>query len=167
MPGSQYFKEKQQKSLNSFINGDAADEWKPDARYALEFNQTVERVHNDLNQGILTKFAVLRSRQVDKIASTNCFENQSYTFNEAKMCHKFHVDNDYKLNAINSFWKDHFTKHLLSYEQCKVGLSDIPSIADKDRAFSDCHNQWIKDFKKEQSNAFEERARSLLGRNLE
>ena len=77
------------------------------------------------------------------------------------------MDNDYKLNAINSFWKDHFTKHLLSYEQCKLGLSDINNIADKDRAYADCHNQWIRDFKVTQANRLEERARSLLGRNLE
>ena len=124
-------------------------------------------MRSDLDEGILTKYHVLRTRQVDNTAIQNCYENKSYTFNEAKACHKFHLDNDYKLNAISSFWKDHFTKHLLSYGQCKVGLANIQNIADKDRAYADCHNQWIRDFKVTQANNLEGRARSLLGRNLE
>ena len=47
------------------------------------------------------------------------------------------------------------------------GLNAFGTVAEKDKAFADCHNDWIKDFKVNQSQILEARARTLLGRNLE
>ena len=82
------------------------------------------------------------------------------------MCSKFHFENDYKLNAIDNFWRDHFPKHFQAYKRCNEGLESLANVADKDKAFADCHNDWMKDFKENQSQALEVRARSLLGKNL-
>ena len=165
MPGTQYFRDKQSKSLNNMVNGKAA--YRPDQRYALEVKEAAARVQNDLETGILTKFRVLRTKQLEQTTVKNCWENSKFTFAEADMCAKFHHDNDYKLGAINSFWSDHFPKHLLSYQKCAEGLDQLSSVAEQDKAYADCHREWIRDFKNEQSQHLEARARALLGKNLE
>ena len=125
------------------------------------------RVQNDLEQGILTKYKVLRTRQLEGIVVKNCYENKQFTYNEAEMCEKFHMDNDYKLNAVSNFWKDHVSRHVKSYYQCSQGLERFESVADKDRAFADCNKHWIKEFKENESQSLELRARTLLGKNLD
>ena len=118
MPGTQYFKDKLSKSLNSMVNDDSQATWVPDHKYALEFKDAIDRVRNDLEQGILTKFRVLRTRQLEGIVASKCFENDSYTYSEAEACENFHFDNDYKLNAVNNFWFDHISKHVKDYQKC-------------------------------------------------
>ena len=135
MPGTQYFKDKQSNSLNSFINDEGAASWEPDTKYALEFKDAIDRVRNDLEEGILTKFRALRTRQLEGAVVNKCYENSSYTFNEAEECERFTFDNDFKLNQINNFWMDHISKHVRDYQRC-VSVSDGQgSVADKDRAF--------------------------------
>ena len=115
MPVTQYFKDKQSKSLNSFSNGDNLKEWKPDVKYTLEAAKTLKRTQADLHEGILAKYQVLRTKQLEGIVAENCYGKKSYSYLEAEQCEKFHFKNDYKLNLIDSFWKDHAPKHVLSY----------------------------------------------------
>ena len=99
----------------------------------------------------------------------NCYENKSYTFEEAEICEKFHFDNDYKLNAIKTFWRDHIPKHLNAYQSCAdqaTSLEDA-TILEKEQVFADCHNAWVRDFKDNKVYEMELRARDLLGKNLE
>ena len=118
MPGTQYFQDKQKNSLNSMINGDAAKIYSPDLKYSLEFKDTMDRAKNDLNEGILLKFRMLRTKQLESLVASNCYENSKFTLNEAEICQKFHFENDYKLNAIGSFWRDHVSKHIKDYQKC-------------------------------------------------
>ena len=97
----------------------------------------------------------------------NCYESSKYTFAEAQMCETFHYDNDYKLNSIKTFWKDHVSKHVKSYQECNKASASLATIADKDKAFADCHKDWIREFKTNQSQLLEVRAREFLGKNLD
>ena len=84
MSGTQYFKDKQNKSLNSTVNQENLDSWEPDHKYALEFRDATHRVRNDIHEGILTKFRVLRTRQLEGVVAAKCYENESYSFTEAE-----------------------------------------------------------------------------------
>ena len=59
--------------------------------------------------------AVTVCRQLEGLVAENCYGKKSFSYLEAEQCEKFHMTNDYKLNLINSFWKDHVPKHVLSY----------------------------------------------------
>ena len=48
------------------------------------------------------------------------------------MCEKFHLDNDYKLSQIRSFWNDHVAKHIRAYEACKVAASQQEGALQKE-----------------------------------
>ena len=45
----------------------------------------------------------------------------------------------------------------------EAGLCTI----EKDKAYAECHNEWLQDFKQNQSQVLEHRARMLLGKNLD
>ena len=66
---------------------------------------------------------------------------------EAEQCEKFHFENDYKMNAITNFWKDHISKHIKDHNKCMGALDAHSTVAAKDRAYADCHNGWLRDFK--------------------
>ncbi len=56
------------------------------------------------------------------------------------------MNNDYKLNLISSFWREHAPKHVKSYQTCQVGTANLSSTVEKERVFAQCHNEWVKDF---------------------
>ena len=56
-------------------------------KYSLEFKDSLDRVKNDLEQGILKKYSVLRNRQIDGIVIKNCYQSKNLTFLEAEHCH--------------------------------------------------------------------------------
>ena len=43
----------------------------------------------------------------------------------------------------------------------------MSSTVDKERAFGDCHREWVSDFRENQSQNLEVRARQLLSRGFE
>ena len=51
--------------MNSLINGDNDNNWTPDDKFEMEVADAFDRVQADLETGILTKFKVLRERQID------------------------------------------------------------------------------------------------------
>ena len=77
--------------------------------------------------------------------------------------------NDYKLRLIGSFWDDHVPKHINDYRACmtSTGIENMSTTVDKERAFADCHREWVRDFKDNQSQNLEMRARQLLGRGFD
>ena len=104
---------------------------------------------------------------MESLVSENCYGNKSYTMLEAEQCDEFHFKHDYKLNLVNSFWNDHVSKHLLSYNQCYENTKDIGTVAEKDRSFAECHKDWLKDFSDVKSWELEGRARKLLGKGFD
>ena len=58
---------------------------------------------------------------------------------------------DYKLKALNTFWYDHKSKHIIAHNKCLDHTKGLETVAEKDKAYSDCHNDWLKDFKNNQS----------------
>ena len=78
------------------------------------------------------------------------------------MCEDFHYSNDYKLNLLGSFVRDHLTKHLIDFDESCVSGSAISSLdtnEDKDRAFLKCKDGWISNFKNNASLDMEVKAR--------
>ena len=71
MPGSQYFSDKQKKSLNSFNETEA--NWRVDQKYLVEVSETLKRAQVDISDGILTKFAMMRTRQLEQQISETCY----------------------------------------------------------------------------------------------
>mmetsp|Transcript_25690 Transcript_25690/g.39499 ORF Transcript_25690/g.39499 Transcript_25690/m.39499 type:complete len:99 (-) Transcript_25690:264-560(-) len=98
MPGTEYFQNKAKKSLNALSNDASA--WKPDVKFENEASSLSQRVQYDLESGILSKYKMLRTRQIEQLASQNCYGNKNYTFLEAEQCENFMVENDFKLNMI-------------------------------------------------------------------
>ena len=97
MPGSKYFLEKQQKSLNSLVNDDGGNKWNPDSKYLLEASDAIGRAKYELNYGILTKFQQLRMKQLEARAATECYGNFKLSYLEAEECEAFVYKNDYKM----------------------------------------------------------------------
>ena len=83
MPGTKYFEDKQRSSLNSFINGDAIDDWTPDRKYELEKDLALSRVASDLKNGILLKYNVLRTKTLEESVKNTCYADDNLTFEEA------------------------------------------------------------------------------------
>ena len=71
------------------------------------------------------------------------------------------IDQDYKLNLIKNFAADHLARHVNAYEQCftSEAFTALKKNEDKDRAFLDCHNHWIKNLNENVSQDLELKAR--------
>ena len=126
----------------------------------------VGRVRMDLEEGILTKLRLQRQQQLLTTLSDRCYKSNDYTYAQAMQCHEFYEKNDFKLNLLNSFVRDHMAKHFISYEKCYTGAAfdSLPSTADKDRAFLECHNKWISNLKSNVAFDLEVKAREMFQR---
>ena len=109
----------------------------------------MKRARLEMENGILAKYRVLRARQLEQLVAENCYTSKKFTFDEAGQCATFHLENDYKMNQIDTFWKDHIPKHAQAYSSCltKTGLDALDTVAAKDKAFAQCHEEWVMDFK--------------------
>ena len=60
------------------------------------------------------------------------------------MCEHYYTKNDFKLNILDKFVGDHLPKHLVEIANCfsNQEFKSLPTIADKDRAFLECKNNW-------------------------
>ena len=121
----------------------------------------------ELEQGVLLKYKVLRQKQLDRQISSNCYGDSKLNVLEAEMCENFHLKNDYKMKILGSFWQDHIPKHVTAYQKCVDVTKGLETVAEKDKAFADCHKHWIKDWKENKSQELEARARMLFAKNLE
>ena len=79
-------------------------------------------------------------------------------------CHEFYEKNDFKLNLLKSFVRDHMAKQFISYEKCYTGAAfeALPTNEDKDRAFLSCHNKWISNLKSNVSFDLDVKAREMF-----
>ena len=79
-------------------------------------------------------------------------------------CHEFYEKNDYKMNLLGSFVRDHMTKHFLSYEKCHSGAAfeSLATMEEKDRSFLACHDKWLKDLKQDVTYELEVKARQIF-----
>ena len=74
------------------------------------------------------------------------------------------MKNDFKLNLLNSFVRDHMTKHFQSYQQCYTGqaFESLPSNEQKDREFLACHDKFISNLKSNVAYELDVKARALF-----
>uniref|UniRef100_A0A7S3CWM8 Uncharacterized protein n=1 Tax=Strombidium rassoulzadegani TaxID=1082188 RepID=A0A7S3CWM8_9SPIT len=169
MSGTPYFQQKIKNSLNSFTNGEDVDSWAPDSQYYLEFSEVMERARLQLDQGILLKLSILRQRQLEKLAIEKCFKDSSLNFSEAEVCETFLYDNDFKLKALNNFYSENTVRHVKEYMACRNDpqVLEQNTLVGKEKAYMQCHNEWVKNFKSNTVYELEERARKFLGKNLQ
>ena len=80
------------------------------------------------------------------------------------MCEEYHYHKDYKLKLIAGFYRDHMVKHIKNYSACynSDAFHALPTNADKDRAFLDCHNRWTRNLKEEVALELDIKARQLF-----
>ena len=146
---SKAFVQARMNSLNATLNSKEA--WKMDIKYAREFQHAVDRAAADLNEGVIKHAKAKRMQQLEAHAADVCYTKTDFDFMQAQQCEKFHYDNDYKLNLASRFFRDHMVRHLKEYDACMTGSSfeSLPTNADKDRAFLDCHHRWVRNLKQE------------------
>ena len=128
----------------------------------------MERARLQVQGGILQKYQVLRMRQLEQLAIDKCYNDKKLNFSEAEICENFLYSNDFKVNAIKNFFSDNTVRHVKEYMACQDDeqVQGQPSLLGKERAFMQCHNEWIKNFKNNTVYELEERARKYLGKNL-
>ena len=162
MAESKYFQEQKAKSLNALQSNPAA--WKIQPKSLMQVQNAVERLSTDLEEGILTKLRLQRQQQLLNTLANKCYSNNDYTYAQAQTCEQFYTKNDFKLNLLNGFVRDHMTKHWQSYEKCYTGAAfeSLPSMEAKDREFLSCHNKWISNLKSEVAYELELKARNLF-----
>ncbi len=162
MTESDHFKAQRANSLNTLIT--SADAWKVDIKYVRQAWDVLERAKIDLEGGILLKLQALRQKKLDEYVIKNCYQNKTYNFLHAQMCEQFHQKNDYKLNILESYFTDHLPKHLNEYQQCwkNPEFESLKTIEEKDLAFIECHDKWVKNIKENVVSDLETRAKALL-----
>ena len=77
----------------------------------------------------------------------------------------FLKENDYKTNLLRSFVKDHTGRHALQYEaDCIYSpeLKALPTLADKDRFYVECHRNFLKNLRENVSQDLEVKARQVF-----
>ena len=83
---------------------------------------------------------------------------------QAEKCERFYIENDFKLNLLGSFVRDHMVSHIKAHEKCYSGAAfeALATNEDKDRAFEACHSKWISNLKNEVAFDLEVKARQLF-----
>ena len=96
--------------------------------------------------------------------SDRCYKNNDYSYAQALTCQEFYEKNDFKLNLLSGFVRDHMTTHFEAYEKCYTGAAfmALPSNAEKDREFQACHTKWMGNLKENVTFELETKARQLF-----
>ena len=158
---SQFFREQRAKSLNGSQNGSAA--WKIQPRAIMQVSDAIGRLNRDLEEGILTKLRLQRKQTLLASVAQNCFGRSDLNYQQAAKCEEFYMKNDFKLNLMDSFVRDHMNKHLVEYEKCYTGAAfESLSNVEKDREFAACHSRWIANLKGNVAFELEVKARELF-----
>ena len=159
---SKFFLQQRFNSLNSTVN--SKEQWVLDIRPLNEMTDVRERIETDLNEGIIKHARAKRMQHLEKHIVTACYTQADFTFEQAQMCEKYHMKNDYKLSMINNFVADHMVKHLKTWNNCSAGavFDGQKDNVDKDRMFVECHHRWVKNLKEEVAFELDSKARQLL-----
>ena len=83
---------------------------------------------------------------------------------QAERCERFYTENDFKLNLLKSFVRDHTVPHLQQHEKCYSGAAfdALPTNEEKDRVFEACHAKWLSNLKSDVTFELELKARQLF-----
>ena len=60
----------------------------------------------------LTKLRLQREQELMTTLADKCYKGNDYTYHQAATCQNFYTQNDFKLNLLGTFVRDHMTKHL-------------------------------------------------------
>ena len=107
---SKWFTEQKAKSLNALQS--SAAPWNIPAKNMMQATDAIDRVKTDLEEGILTKLRLQRQQELMTTLADKCYKGNDYTYHQAATCQDFYTQNDFKLNLLGSFVRDHMTKHL-------------------------------------------------------
>ena len=140
--------------------------WRENDKYKIEASEAVEDLTFRMDTGILQKYQLLRTKELERHVLKNCYSKTTdYNIHQAKRCEKYHMDNDYKLNLIGSFMKEHMWKHSLSYHNCTrtPEFAKLDTIEAKDRVYQKCHEEFIDKVSNKLEGELTERARDIFG----
>ena len=138
--------------------------WAIQPKTLVQVTNAIERLTMDLEEGILTKLRLQRQQQLMGTLADRCYTNNNFTYAQAMKCEEFYTKNDFKLNLLDGFVRDHMTKHFQAYERCYTGdaFAALPTNEEKDRAFLACHKKWVSNLKSEVTYELEVKARQLF-----
>ena len=159
---SKWFQEQKAKSLNA-VQSSAAP-WRLPPKSMMQAADAMKRVRQDLEEGILTKLRLERQQELMTSLADKCYKNNDYTYQQAATCQEFYEQNDFKLNLLNSFVRDHMSKHIQAYEKCYSGASfeSLGTNDAKDREFLSCHKSWMNNLKSDVTYELELKARGMF-----
>ena len=100
------------------VENNMAEDWTVNDKYVAQAKEVYDRQEMRLEEGILQKLTLDRQKLLDSHIAKNCYQNKNYNYLQAKQCENFHRSNDFKLNMLKTFYKDHALKEWLSYEDC-------------------------------------------------
>ena len=148
--------------MNNLANN--AGSWNVDVKYFRSALDALERAKFEIQDGIVLKLQAVRQKELEEFAVKNCYQNKTYNFLQAQKCEEFHYKNDYKLNILKTYFNDHIVKHLKSYESCWKNdeFQSLKTNEDKDLAFVQCHDKWLRNLRENVVPELETRVRELL-----
>ena len=115
-----------------------------DLRQQKQIENTMLEAKSQLSEGVLLQLRLQRERDLSKFVISKCYQRKDLSFEQAEKCEEYYTANDFKLNLIDRFTSDYLPRQLVELERC-IGSEDfqsLPSLADKDRAFLACKNNW-------------------------
>ena len=139
--------------------------WSENATYHREAEKALDNLKFTMEEGVLLKYRLLREKELDKYISTNCYgKGSGYNYLQAIKCEEYHYENDYKLNLIGSFLKDHTWKHILAYHNCTRTneFNRLKTIEEKDRVYLGCHTKFMTTIQEKLPAEFAEKAKELF-----
>ena len=138
-------------------------------KYLLESTKKLDELKYELDEGIVNYNIAKRERELDAYILKNCYKSAKfdYTYLQSQKCEEFHRNNDYKLNLLNNFSRDHLWKHAIEYERCykTFELSQMANDIDRDRSFLACHNKWIDNIESKVKGDLIQRATELFNKD--
>ena len=78
------------------------------------------------------------------MVASKCYQRKDLSYEQAAKCEEYYTANDFKLNLIARFTSDFLPRQVTELERCirSEDFQSLPSLADKDRAFLACKDNW-------------------------
>ena len=158
---SQLFARLKARSLNALQNNAP---WEIELRQQKEIEATLLEAKTRLEEGVLLQLRLQRQRDLNKLVASKCYQRKDLSYEQAEKCEEYYINNDFKLNLLSRFTSDYLPKHLISLERCIKGdeFTSLPSLADKDRAFLACKENWRANLQATVIPELEAKAKELL-----
>ena len=138
---SKFFTQLKAKSLNALQN---TAPWSLDQRQQIQIETAMNQAKYRLEEGILLNLKLQREKELERFIAQKCYQRKDLSIQQAEMCEQYYFSNDFKLNLIRRFADDYLSKQVVEIEKCFKGVDfdQLPSAADKDRAFLACKQTW-------------------------